>query len=170
MAGLSKQRQRFAEEYPIDLNATQAAIRAGYSEKTADRQGSRLLSIVEVQEAIEKQLDARSRRTEITQDRVLEEFARIGFHNAGDFFTWGPDGVVVIDSATLTPEQMAVVQEVSETVTKDGGTIKIKLADKLSALEKIGRHLGMFKDAEGNQNIEVIIKTYGGSPESGSSE
>ncbi len=62
----------FVEEYLIDLNATQAAIRAGYSPKTAEVQGSRLLGNVTVREAVEAGMKARSKRTEITQDEVIE--------------------------------------------------------------------------------------------------
>ncbi len=68
---------RFVDEYLIDLNATQAAIRAGYSRKTAQEQGSRLLSNVMVAAAIEKAMAERSQRTEITQDQVLKDLARI---------------------------------------------------------------------------------------------
>ena len=76
---LSEQRQRFVEEYLIDLNGTQAAIRAGYSVKTAQEQSSRLLSNVMVQEAISKAMAARSKRTGVNQDRVVLELAKIAF-------------------------------------------------------------------------------------------
>lgn len=68
---LTPKQQRFVEEYLIDLNATQAAIRAGYSERTAEQQGSRLLSNVKVAKTINDALVSRSKRTEITADYVL---------------------------------------------------------------------------------------------------
>ena len=81
MAKLTAKQQRFVEEYLIDLNATQAAIRAGYSPKTANEQGARLLANASVQEAIAKAMAERSRRTGISQDRVIQELARIAFVN-----------------------------------------------------------------------------------------
>lgn len=89
---------------------------------------------------------ARSERTEITQDRVLQELAKLAFANASDLFNWGPDGISIKAKADLTPEQQAAVAEVSQTVTEKGGTIRLKLHDKRAALVDIGRHLGMFLD------------------------
>ena len=81
MAKLTAKQKRFRDEYLIDLNATQAAIRAGYSSKTANEQGARLLANVSVQEAIAKATAERSKRTGISQDRVIQELARIAFVN-----------------------------------------------------------------------------------------
>jgi phage terminase small subunit len=86
------------------------------------------------------------KRHEVTVDRIIKEFAKIGFSNAGDYFTWGPAGVTVKSSDELTEEQRSAVEEVSQTVTKDGGTIKVKLHSKQVALERLGKHLGMFTD------------------------
>lgn len=145
-AALGDKQAAFVAEYLIDLNATQAAIRAGYSAKAAKVTGHRLLTNANVAAAIQKQMDERSKRTGITADRVLEELAKVGFANAADYFEWGPGGITVRDQGDLTPEQTAVVAEVSQTITKEGGTIRVKLHDKLGALEKIGRHLKMFTD------------------------
>lgn len=146
MAKLTLKRQRFVEEFIVDLNATKAAIRAGFSKKTARSQGQRLLTNVDIAKAIEVAMLKRADRTEVTADRVLAELAKIGFANAGDFFDWGPDGVTIKDKSELTPDQQAAVQEVSETVTEKGGTIRVRLADKQRSLELMGRHLGMFID------------------------
>ena len=81
---LTEKQKRFAEEYLIDLNATQAAIRAGYSAKTANEQGSRLLANVSIQKAISKAIAERSGRTKISQDRVVNELAKIAFLNIAD--------------------------------------------------------------------------------------
>ena len=69
---LTDKQQRFAEEYLVDLNASQAAIRAGYSRKTADQQGHQLLKKTSVAAEIQKRMDARSDRVEISADYVLE--------------------------------------------------------------------------------------------------
>ncbi|QLP97485.1 MAG: terminase small subunit [Rhodoblastus sp.] len=141
---LTPRQQRFVAEYLVDLNGTQAAIRAGYSPKTARAIATENLTKPAVADAIAIEMARRSERTEITIDMVLKELAAIGFANAGDFFEWGPDGIVIRPKETLTREQQGVVAEVSQTVTKDGGSVRVKLHDKASALEKIGRHLGGF--------------------------
>jgi phage terminase small subunit len=143
---LTPRQARFIEEYLIDLNATQAAIRAGYSAKNADKIGPELLGKTRVAEAIEKAIAERSRRTEITQDSVLRELALIGFADMADFTQWSPDGVTLKDSEDLTPEHTRIVAEVSQTKTEHGGTIKFKLHDKQAALVNLGRHLGLFHD------------------------
>ncbi len=143
---LTPRQARFVDEYLIDLNATQAAIRAGYSAKNADKIGPKLVGKSRVAETIEKAIAERSKRTEITQDSVLRELALIGFANAGDYFDWGPDGVSLLDKGDLTEAQCAVVAEVSQTVTPGGGTIRLKLHDKQAALVNLGRHLGLFTD------------------------
>lgn len=162
---LNPRQARFVAEYLLDLNATQAAIRAGYSPETANQQASRLLAHAKVANAIAKGKAARSRRTEITQDRVLLELARIAFADPRDYFVWGPRGVVVKPSTTLTDEQAPAVAEVSQTitgiettiddtgkeVTSPLGTIRVKLADKQAALALLAKHVGGFVD-----RVEVI--------------
>ena len=79
MAKLTAKQERFCREYIIDLNATQAAIRAGYSKKTANRIASENLSKLDIQKKIQELRQERAERTEITQDKVLKELAGIGF-------------------------------------------------------------------------------------------
>ncbi len=143
---LTPKQKLFVEEYLIDLNATQAAIRAGYSVKTANEQGNRLLANVSIQEEIGKQMAERSRRTGINQDRILMELAKIALVN--------PEKVVDFEEATIRedalPEDLAAVAsvKVKRFPTKYGEGIEreIKLYDKTKALDLAGRHLGMFKD------------------------
>ena len=161
MAKLSKKQQVFVAEYLTGLNATESARKAGYSEKTAESQGSRLLRNVKVAEAIAKAMQARNERTEISQDRVLEELSRIAFGDLRDAVVWGPGGVALLDSALLTDEQAAAISEVGETVTKEGGSVRIKRHDKVKALELLMRHMGMLNDkldvdAKGNLTIKVV--------------
>lgn len=157
---LTPRQARFVEEYLVDLNATQAAIRAGYSKKTAQEQGSRLLSNVIVAAAIEAAKGERSKRTEITQDMVLRELAKIGFSDIRKVIKWGETtvradvddegkeverpyhGIALIDSSEIDDDTAAAIAEVSE--GRDG--LKVKLHDKKGALVDIGRHLGMFND------------------------
>lgn len=149
---MTPKQARFVEEYLIDLNATQACIRAGYSAKTADRIGPELLGKTCVAEAIQKAKDARSVRTEITQDMVLKELALLGFSNMQDYMKAGPDGDPYLDFSNLSRDQAAALTEVTVEDYTDGRgedardvkRIKFKLADKRAALVDIGKHLGMF--------------------------
>jgi phage terminase small subunit len=141
---LNDRQCRFVAEYLIDLNATQAAVRAGYSARTAYSAGERLLRNVEIATAIAEARAARSRRTEVTADRVVLELARVAFGDPRRVMGWGPGGVRLRPSAELTDEEAAIVAEVGETTTKEGGSLRVKTVDKLGALRLLGRHLGMF--------------------------
>jgi len=154
MAPLNGKQKMFGKEYIIDLNATQAAIRAGYSVKTAYSQGQRLLKKVELQAFIQSQMDKRSSRVEITADNVLKELALMGFANMLDYITVNDDGSAYVDLKNVTREQAAALSEVVVDQYVEGNgedakpvkKIKIKLADKKSNLELIGRHLKLFTD------------------------
>jgi phage terminase small subunit len=150
---LTDKQARFVEEYLIDLNATQAAIRAGYNEKTARAIGCENLTKPDIAAAVAEAQAKRSARTEITQDRVLKELARIGFSDVRNLFSWSEERSTFVPSANLTEDQAAAVSAIeSETrtfVDREGNaetTVKLKLRvyDKVAALEKIGKHLGMF--------------------------
>jgi phage terminase small subunit len=145
---LNARQVRFVEEYLIDLNATQAAIRAGYSARTAQEQGSRLLCNVMVSPAIAAAMEARSKRTQITADRVLEELAKIAFSDMRAFAKWGPDGVTLKESGELHGLDAACVAEVSESTSESGGSLRFKLHSKVEALRELGRHLKLFTDLE----------------------
>lgn len=140
---MTKKQKRFIEEYLIDLNATQAAIRAGYSPDTAKSIGSENLTKPDIQARIAKAMAERSRRTGVNADRVVMELAKLAFVNADD--------VIDTETATLKPsvarEDTAAIQSVKvKTFGEDGLEREIKMADKLKALELLGRHLGMWND------------------------
>lgn len=146
---LTPRQQRFVEEYLIDANATQAAIRAGYSAKTANEQGARLLANVSVAEAIAAAQAARSTRTEITADRVLQELARIGFSDLRGAFT---ETGALKSLVTLTDDTAAAISSVKVVTRREPGggedaeveyVTEIKLWDKNSALDKLAKHLGI---------------------------
>ena len=146
MAKLTAKQQRFIEEYLIDLNATQAAIRAGYSVNNADKIGSELLGKTRVSEEISIAMAERSKRTGISQDRVVEELAKLAFVNAAD--------VINVNTATVLkdakPEDLACIQSVKvKKTTKGKNTIEereIRFYDKKDSLVQLGKHLGMFRD------------------------
>ena len=140
---MTKKQKLFCEEYLIDLNATQAAIRAGYSPETAGSIGNENLTKPEIRAHIDRAMAERSRRTGVNADRVVQELAKIAFVNASD----------VIDPETATirvgalPEDTAAIQSVKvKTFGEDGLEREIKMADKLKALELLGKHMGMFKE------------------------
>jgi phage terminase small subunit len=143
---LTAKQQSFVAEYLVDLNATQASIRAGYSENTAAAIGSENLTKPEIALAIQEAQAERSERTQITSDRVLEELGRIAFASISDAVEWGPDGTTVKPSTELSADVLAAVGEVTETRHKDGTvTTRVRMHDKQVALQKIADHLGMFK-------------------------
>jgi len=143
---LTQKQKRFVEEYLIDLNATKAAIRAGYSPRAAKVTASKLLTNANLQAAIDKAMAERSRRTGINQDRVIQELAKIAFLN--------PVDVIDMDTATVKGEanrdDTACIASVKvKTIPTDDGAIterEVKTYDKLKALELLGKHLGMFTD------------------------
>lgn len=137
---LTEKQKRFVAEYLVDLNATQAAIRAGYSKKNADKIGHELLGKTRVSDAIQEAMNERSSRTEITQDMVLRELAAIGFSKATDYVNI-QDGVVRLkDTDGMTDAQKSAIASIED--GKYGA--KVRLHDKVRALEKLGEHLGMF--------------------------
>lgn len=145
MAELPPRQQQFITEYLVDLCATQAAIRAGYSAKTAYSKGHALLKLPAVKEAIAEAQAERRRQLGITEDRVLREYAKIAFADARDYMSWGKGGVILLDSSELTPEQAAAVAEVAEHPLKDGGVaVRLKLHDKKGALDALSKHMGLF--------------------------
>lgn len=142
---LSEQRQRFVDEYLIDLNGTQAAIRAGYSAKTAQEQASRLLSNVMVQQAISERMAERSRRTGVNQDRVVLELAKIAFVKMTDVVD--SNGRIRDDA---TDDDLSCIESIKykKSDNEFGGSVEreVKIGSKLKALELLGKHLGMWND------------------------
>lgn len=148
MAELTPKQAAFVKEYLIDLNATKAAVRAGFSERTANVQVARLLALPHVKAAIEAEMAKREERTEITQDRVLQELARVGFSDIRKLFTesghlkrpedWDDDAAAFVSSIEVVVRKVPGGDE-----NEVEHVHKVKLWDKNSALEKIARHLGM---------------------------
>ena len=145
MAKLTEKQQRFVDEYLIDLNATQAAIRAGYSVKTANEQGSQNLAKFSIQQAIAEQMAERSKRTGINQDRVVLELAKIALVKMTDIVD--SQGRIKSDAS---PDDLACIESVkykeSESDTGSSVEREVKIASKLKALELLGKHLGMWND------------------------
>jgi len=149
-ARMTPKQKRFCEEYLIDLNATQAAIRAGYSKKAARIVASKLLTKANIQDFINEQMKARQQRTHITQDRVLQELGRIAFFDIRKLYR--EDGTLkqpheLDDEAAAVLSGIDVVEmagQESESVAMH--TKKAKVFDKTAALTLAMRHLGMLND------------------------
>jgi len=157
--GFTDKQRRFVEEYLVDLNATQAAIRAGYSEKTAGNIGFENLQKPEISKEIQAAIAERSERTQVTQDRVISELARIGFSDMRDFARWGEGGVRLLESEDLAEDHARCVAEVSQSISDSGGSLRFKLHDKVGALRDLGKHLGMFTEKHehsGDIRIQVV--------------
>lgn len=158
MAKLTAKQKRFIEEYLIDLNATQASIRAGYSPETAKEIGCENLTKPNIKNEIDKAIAERSKRTGINQDRVLREIAKIAFVN--------PSDVINFNQATVkenaSDDDLAVISgiKIKSIPTEDGDIQEreVKLYDKLKALDMLGKHLGMFTDkVDINNNSTITI-------------
>lgn len=167
MKKLTEKQKRFSDEYLVDLNATRAYKKAYPSVKkdeTAAQAGSRLLRNVNVKEYIDKRIKDRQKRTEITQDKVLNELAAIAFSNGSKYAkvverkAYDEEGKEVVDYETgkqltyktvefkntddLTEDEKKAISSIHK--GKDG--MKVETYDKMKALELLGKHLGMFKD------------------------
>lgn len=165
VAKLTAKQKKFCLEYLIDLNATQAAIRAGYSAKTAYRIGAELLQKTSVSEYLSALQKKQSKRTEITADRVLSELAAIAFADTTKIARIiheplrGAGGALIYDEyGNLVCEPTV---EYTDTEKLDGESKKaisgikqgrngpeVTMYDKQKALELLGKHLGMFKDKQ----------------------
>ena len=139
---LNDQQQRFVEEYLIDLNATQAAVRAGYSEKTAKQQGSRLLTNVDVQNAVRAAQEERSERTAITQDYVLQ---------------------TIVSTIERCKQAEPVTDRKGDPVmveTPDGGEAKAYTFNAMGVLkgaELLGKHLKLFTEKHEHSGGVAVV-------------
>lgn len=168
---LTLRQERFVAEYLIDLNATEAAIRAGYSPKTAYSIGHENLNKPEIAALIAQKQERLIRKTEVTQERVIAELAKIGFSDIRNAVAWRTDVAVaapddrsldeivdegpgevrhavtnqveLVDSDRIDDDTAAAIAEISQT---DKGGLKVKFHDKQAALVSLARHLGMFTD------------------------
>lgn len=152
MSRLTEKQKRFADEYLIDLNATQAAIRAGYSPKSAEQQGSALLRNPKVRAYIDERMAELSRRTGVTQERIIRELARIAFLDPTKLVNM--DTVELLDDATEDDRAAITAVKIKTIPTQEGTGVEreIRFADKIKALELLGKRFGMWID---KQQVDV---------------
>lgn len=152
---MTEAQKRFCNEYLIDLNATRA-YKVAYSrckkDETANVNGSKLLRNTKVQEYIAERMKAREERTEITQDMVIKELAKIAFLDIRKLYTENGQLKNIADIDNETAGAISSLETLEEydgygnDREKIGDTQKVKLLDKTKALELLGRHLGLFND------------------------
>ncbi len=157
MAKLTKKQKTFVEEYLIDLNATQAAIRAGYSVDTAAVIGCENLMKPNIQQEIAKAMAERSKRTGVNQDRVVLELARLAFVKMTDIVD---DKGKIKDTAT--EDDLSCIEGIkykhSDTDSGYSVECEVKIGSKLKALELLGKHLGMWNDKiDVNVAVPIVI-------------
>lgn len=148
---LTAKQQKFADEYLIDLNATQAAIRAGYSPKSAGTNADKLLKNTKIRAYIEARMAEHSRRTGVTQERIIRELARIAFLD--------PTQLIDMDTAELltdaaADDRAAIASVKVKTMSGETEMIEreVRFADKIKALELLGKRFGMWLD---KQQVDV---------------
>lgn len=168
---MTGKQERFIDEYLKDYNATQAAIRAGYSKKTAKQIGEENLSKPDIKTEIDKRKAEIAKRNGVTQDEIIQELKRIGFAKITDFVSYRTEQTKIgVDKDTGEPIiDYDTVIDMKDSDTIDGsvvseigrgkdGSFKFKLHNKVAALEKLGKHIGMFSDKlDVTGNINLII-------------
>jgi phage terminase small subunit len=167
MAELPAKQQAFVREYLIDLNATQAAIRAGYSAKTAEQQGCRLLRNVQIATQLQKAMDGRAKRVELTADRVLQEIQKMAFFDPRKLFNDAGEPIHITQLDDDTAAAVAGLDIVMQG-NQDVGyaqVLKVKLSDKRASLELLGRHLKLFSDRTEvhHTGLADVLASLGGS-------
>lgn len=144
---LTAKEQRFVAEYLIDMNATQAAIRAGYSKHTARQIASALLSKVDIAAGIASGMDAVAKTLNITAEKVIAEIAAIAFGDIRGIFE---NGLLLLPSEWDYATAATIAGIEFETVSKGKGAVehiaRVKRADKLRALDMLARHLALYND------------------------
>lgn len=161
---LTPKQQRFVDEYLIDLNAAGAARRAGYSERTADRQGHENLRKPEIAAAIAAAQQTRAARVGLTSDDVLRELAILGQSSVWNYAI--DDYGQVTLTSSVPPEAIRAVASIKRKIKHQGAgrveyETEIKLWDKNSALEKAGKHLGLFVERVRHEGAVAVIEDAG---------
>ncbi|MFG1393293.1 terminase small subunit [Xanthobacter agilis] len=167
---MTPKQELFVIEYMKDLNASAAAERAGYSAKTAYAQGQRLLKNAEVSAKLCVAMEKRAQREEITADRVLREIAKVAFFDPREAFN-GDGTLKPIHELSAAVASAIAGLDVTEFHDADGAPVgrlkKVKLSDRVRALELLARHLGMLNDkltlkGDAENPLTLLVKAIQG--------
>lgn len=153
---LNKRQSRFIEEYLVDFNATRAAIAAGYNNKTATSQASRLLKKPEIQKALASRQKDLSEKIHVTQEAVVQELAAIGFSNLFDYLSLAGQEIKLQDLSALSPEKQRALASLRNT----NAGVEVKTHDKIRALELLIKYLNLDSTQTAENNLlEAILST-----------
>lgn len=155
---MNAKRVRFANEYLVDLNATAAAKRAGYSIKSAYSQGQRLLNNAEVKKMIANGIQERGKRLKITQDNVVKELSKVAFSNICDVMKWNSKGIELVASDKVSDEVQGAISSVEITESDKNRIYKVRLHDKLNALDKLAKHMGLYEKST-KVDVDEVAQT-----------
>lgn len=144
---LNKKQEIFCQEYIIDLNGKQAAIRAGYSAGTAKEQAARLLTYANVSDKIAELLAQRAKKSELKAEDVLNEIRNIAFADVKDFLSFSTDKLGRINVTVKNSDEIDT-RAISEVHWSPKDGFKFKLYSKDSALVNLAKHLGIFKEKD----------------------
>lgn len=154
---LNKRQKLFCEEYIVDLNATQAAIRAGYSETAAAATGSRMLRNNKVSKYVQHLAHTKTAAVGVTAERVIAEFAKIAFSDVKDLIEIHGDSVTVKDLEAMKASGVIKKFKVNQVKDQDGNVVgsivEVEQWDKMSALSSLARYFALFTD-----NVDVTTK------------
>ncbi len=160
---MTPRQELFVKEYLVDLNATKAAVRAGYSAKTAEQQGPRLLGNVGVAVAIKKALEARAERVEVKSDDVLRELLRLARVDLGDAFDDKGKLKALHEMSVDVRRAISGIKVTTEGRGDDAEEVlEVKFWPKVQALELLGKHLGLFPNKvehAADEALTVVINS-----------
>lgn len=148
----------FCKEYLIDFNGSRAAKAAGYSEKSAPTTANDILNYPYVQKYLTYLISARAKRLEVTADKVVQEIAKIAFHNVEDLLDYFDGNVLFNDLDQMKfPEiiKNITIKEITRNGKRFGQIAKIEVYDKVKALELLGKYTAIFEET-------LNLKNHGG--------
>jgi phage terminase small subunit len=148
----SPKQKEFCVQYLVDSNGKQAAIRAGYSPRTAEVKASSLLKLAKVQEYMSQLQAIARKKTDITREEVLMELAAILRAKITDYLTFDGVSIVFKDLSTLTEAQVRAIESLK---TKDG-EIELKLHGKSWTIDRVSKILGFYSSQDLNLNLEKL--------------
>jgi phage terminase small subunit len=141
-AGLS-QSEAYRRAYPRSL---------AWKDESVWQKASTLAADVKVRARVDELMKSAAAANGVTVERIVSELVKVAFGDLRQVMTWGPSGMALRDSEALDEKDAATVAEVSQTVSKDGGSLKVKRHDKVKALELLGRHVGAFETDNRQRN------------------
>lgn len=141
--GISDRQIKFIDHYLVHLNASRAAMEAGYSPKTAFRMGQENLQKPAIRSRIDEALAKRSEKTKISSDQVLEELAIIAFSDVKNFINYNGQDITLKQFSEIPEPLTRCISKITQKSTRDGPSVTIQMHDKLAAIEKLEKHLPM---------------------------